>query len=323
MLCPKKMLNGPCGGLRGNLCEVADFECPFLKALKAYKDPPLILDPLFKVRKDFEPREPFSKYMKLLREGWVVSIEYEPWEREVLNADAINVTDNPFGIPHSHSVYESVKLRSKGYEVVAQLVCRNRGREMLASEIIALSRGGVKNLLALTGDWRDGSFFDLDSTRLVYLARLMGEGLLWDGTETERVTLHVGVAVNPYIDAYIEEKRLRRKVRAGAEFAQSQPVFDISVIDTLGRLSKFLPLQGGILITKSQKVIRMLEERGVRVSDSFKRAVKMAKEGDWDSMIEFVTEMARSMRNSLNGVHLMCPNAKDVCKRLIAEIKSL
>ncbi len=323
MLCPKRMLNGPCGGVRGELCEVGDFECPFVKALRAYKDPPLILDPYFKVKRSFEPRTPFSDFMKKLTEGWVISTEYEPWERKIIIADAVNVTDNPFGIPHSHGVYESIKLRKNGVEVIAQLVCRNKGREVLASEALALARGGVKNVLALTGDWSVNSFFDLDSTRLVYILRLMGEGLLWDGTPTERTLLHVGVAVNPYMDINLEEKRLKRKIKAGAEFAQSQPVFDSDALRRLSKLNKLIPIQGGILLTSSKKVVKMLEEKGVKVDQDFIRALKEAKRDNWEPMIDFTLRLAKSMREFLNGIHLMCPNAKEVCERLIGELRSL
>ena len=320
MLCPKRMLNGPCGGVRGELCEVDDFPCPFVKALKNLKNENYlkpILDKSFKVPCEPVEVEP-SEYLKKLS-SFAVSVEVEPWSLEDLerasswNFDALNVTDNPLGIPHLDGVWASSWLAFKGKEVIAQLTCRGRSREALTSALLALEAARVRNVLALTGDWAPNSSFDLDSTRLVCLVQALRRGLDWEGREVGKVNLVVGVAANPYFE--YEEKRLLRKAKAGAQFAQTQPVFETSV---LKRLKSFpLPTVPSVLLTTSRKVVRALMERGVRAEKFYEGLVRAKAEGKAD---EYVLDKAKEIYEEaysleLPGVHLMAPGRPDLLER--------
>ncbi|NPA84752.1 MAG: hypothetical protein GXO07_01950 [Crenarchaeota archaeon] len=321
MLCPKGMLNGPCGGVRkGGLCEVDDFQCPFVKALKGLKSDRYLrplLDKHFKVPCEPVEVEP-SEYLKKL-ESFAVSAEVEPWSLGELERalswsfDALNVTDNPLGLPHLDSAWAASWLASKGKEVIAQLTCRAKTREALTSSLLALEASGVRNVLALTGDWAPSSSFDLDAVRLVCLVQALRRGLDWAGREVGKVTLAVGVAANPYFE--LEEKRLLRKARAGAQFAQTQPVFDEA---TLRRLKGYpLPTVPSVLLTTSRKVVKALIERGVNAEEFYESLVRAKKEGRAD---EFVLERAKAVAEEaysleLPGIHLMAPGRPDLLER--------
>ncbi len=323
--CPKGMLNGPCGGLRGRLCEVDDFECPFLKAFErlrsdAYLKP--LLDSSFKVECQPKPLPPSSDFMKKLTEGkFVMTTEVEPWTFKELKEflpiasyyDAVNVTDNPLGLPHIDVVWASSWLKEKGVEVIAQLTARARTREALASAIMALNSAGVRNVLALTGDWAPNSAFDLDSVRLVCLISLMNEGKDWRGEEVEKTAIHPGVAANPYFP--YEGKRLLRKVRAGAQFAQSQPIFDSEILKKLKEYPIItLP---SLLITTSRKVVRALREKGIEVPREYEEGLKRAKErGEADEyVLQKNLELLESIKSlELPGAHVMAPGRMDLLK---------
>ncbi len=321
MLCPKGMLNGPCGGLRGNLCEVGDFECPFVKALKNLKNENYlrpILDKDFKVPCEATEVEP-SEYVKRLN-SFAVSAEVEPWSLDELEralswkVHALNVTDNPLGIPHIDSVQASAFLASRGKEVIAQLTCRSRTREALTSALLALDAFGVKNLLALTGDWAPNSSFDLDAVRLVCLVQALRRGLDWSGREVGKVNLNVGVAANPYFE--LEHKRLLRKARAGAQFAQSQPIFEERFLDVIKGYP--IPTVPSLLLTTSRKVVKALMERGVAVpKEYYEGLLRAKKEGKAD---EFVLNKMKELYDEayskeLPGVHLMSPGRPDLLER--------
>ncbi len=326
------MLNGPCGGLREELCEVGDFECPFVKAFRGLKTDNYLkplLDRDFKVGCEPFPIEPRSEFMRRLKEGkFQVTAEVEPWNLEELEKalelpyHALNVTDNPLGIPHIDVIFAATYLRSKGKEVIAQLTCRARTREALTSAMLALEAAGVWNLLALTGDWAPRSAFDLDSVRLVCLAQALRKGMDWSGRKVGEAKLHVGVAVNPYFE--YERLRALRKARAGAEFGQSQPVFDSSIINKL--LEMPFPTFPSILLTTSRKVLRYLMERGVKVPKEYYEGLVRAKEsGNAD---EYVLEKGKqlleaALSKGAPGVHLMSPGRQDLLFKFWEVVKEV
>lgn len=321
-LCPKRMLNGPCGGIRGELCEVDDFQCPFYKAFENLRSANYLkplLDKGFKV--ECEPGDvELSGYAKMLEEGGpVLSTEVEPWSLKDVQFfetlkdkyHAFNVTDNPFGKPHVSSVAVSIELKRRGMEVIAQLTTRSRTREALASDLMSLNAFGVTNVLALTGDWAPHSVFDLDAVRLVCLISLMNKGLLWDGSEIEPTTLVPGVASNPYFK--YEKERLLRKARAGAVFAQTQPIFTSEIVRSL----KEYPVTTvpSLLISTSRKVVRSLKEKGVKVPKEYEEGlIKSKAEGKADEFVlEYNLKLAEEiLSKELKGIHVMAPGRWDL-----------
>lgn len=151
--------------------------------------------------------------------------------------DAVNVTDNQTAIVRMSSVASCMLLLQAGMEPIMQMVTRDRNRIAIQSDILGAYALGIRNLLCLTGDHQTfGSHpeckgvFDLDSVQLVYTVRLMrDEGRLLNGDHLEgNPRLFIGATENPFA-APLEYRviRLAKKVRAGADFIQTQCIYNL------------------------------------------------------------------------------------------------
>lgn len=151
--------------------------------------------------------------------------------------DAANVTDNAGAAVRMSSLAGSLLAAEAGVEPVMQLVCRDRNRIALQSDLIGAAALGIPNVLLLTGDHPvfgdhpDAKpVFDLDSVQLVWTARaLRDEGALLSGRAVDpRPRFLIGAVENPFAPpAAFRAARLGKKVAAGAEFCQTQFVFDV------------------------------------------------------------------------------------------------
>jgi methylenetetrahydrofolate reductase (NADPH) len=152
--------------------------------------------------------------------------------------DAANVTDNQGAHVRLSSLAGSLLAAEAGVEPVMQLTCRDRNRIALQSDLIAAATLGIPNVLLLTGDHPvfgdhpDAKpVFDLDSVQLVWAARTMrDDGLLLSGRPVDpRPGFLIGAVENPFAPpASFRAARLGKKVAAGAEFCQTQFVFDVA-----------------------------------------------------------------------------------------------
>jgi len=152
--------------------------------------------------------------------------------------DAVNVTDNPSAHVQLGSLAGCVLAAEAGLEPVMQLTCRDRNRIALQSDLISAATLGIPNVLLLTGDHpcygdhpEAKPVFDLDGVQLVWTAATMrDEGRLLSGRTVEpRPRFLIGAVENPYAPpARFRAARLGKKVAAGAEFCQTQFVFDVA-----------------------------------------------------------------------------------------------
>ncbi|MBS7648335.1 methylenetetrahydrofolate reductase [Candidatus Bathyarchaeota archaeon] len=198
----------------------------------------------------------FSNLMKSIIDGkFVYTGELEPhkstdlseviaWAKtlkETENVVAANVTDNPQSVGAISSLVASYIIqRETGLEVVYQLRCSDRNRLALVSDLLGAAALGIRNVLALTGDHvRKGDMptampvYDLDGTQLVDLVhKMVYEGKDIDGNEIHgpRPQFNIGAAVNPnFKPLEVEVLKIERKADVGAEFFQTQVVFDVNV----------------------------------------------------------------------------------------------
>ncbi len=149
---------------------------------------------------------------------------------------AVNVADNHYGVAMS-SLAASVILGRAGIEPVYQVVTRDRNRIALQSDLLGAASLGIKNVLCLSGYHQalvgcpeSANVFDIDSIQLIATVKKMcDEGLLLDGTKIEGAfSMLAGAAANPYLKPLeLNIIRLKKKVKAGASFIQTQAVFDI------------------------------------------------------------------------------------------------
>jgi methylenetetrahydrofolate reductase (NADPH) len=171
---------------------------------------------------------------------------------------AVNVADNHYGVSMS-SLAASVALNQSGIEPVYQLVTRDRNRIALQSDLIGAAFLGIKNVLCLSGYHQtligcseSANVFDIDSIQLIATVKKMNDtGSLLDGTKIEgSFSMLVGAAANPYLTPLeLNVIRLHKKVRAGANFIQTQAVFDV------GAFSRWLEMLNSEGITEKVAVL--------------------------------------------------------------------
>jgi methylenetetrahydrofolate reductase (NADPH) len=154
---------------------------------------------------------------------------------------AVNVADNHYGIVMS-SMASSAILSREGVEPVFQMVTRDRNRIALQSDLMGAACLGIKNVLCLTGYHQSltgneaaANVFDVDSIQLIGLVkRMRDEGCLLDGTALKGdFGMLIGAVANPFMTPLeLNMIRLAKKVEAGADFIQTQAVFDIEMFET-------------------------------------------------------------------------------------------
>nr|WP_221270851.1 methylenetetrahydrofolate reductase [Desulfoprunum benzoelyticum] len=153
------------------------------------------------------------------------------------HVDAINITDNQTSVTRLCSLAACVHLKLQGLDPVLQMVVRDRNRIALQSDILGAASFGINNVLCLSGDHQSfgdnpqaQNVFDLDSMQLVQTVRRMrDEGRFLSGDEIKvPPNMFVGAAANPFADPFkIRVPRLAKKIAAGAEFIQTQCIYNV------------------------------------------------------------------------------------------------
>jgi methylenetetrahydrofolate reductase (NADPH) len=148
---------------------------------------------------------------------------------------AVNAADNHYGVSLS-SLAASLALSRAGFEPVFQILTRDRNRIALQSDLLGAACLGIKNVLCLTGFHQaligcqeSANVFDIDSIQLIDLVHTMNRGRLFDGTEIRGgFAMLVGAAANPNLKPLeLNILRLSKKIAAGADFIQTQALFDV------------------------------------------------------------------------------------------------
>lgn len=153
------------------------------------------------------------------------------------HVDSINVTDNQTSVTRLCSLAACIHLKQQGLDPVLQMVVRDRNRIALQSDILGAASFGINNVLCLSGDHQSfgdnpqaQNVFDLDSMQLVQTVRRMrDEGKFLSGDEIKvPPNMFVGAAANPFADPFkIRVPRLAKKIAAGAEFIQTQCIYNV------------------------------------------------------------------------------------------------
>ncbi len=191
-----------------------------------------------------------SNLEKVLRAGhFAVTGELGPptsADREVIeekaqylkgNVDSVNITDNQTAVVRMSSISVAVMLMELGIEPNIQMTARDRNRIAIQSDLLGAWALGVKNLLCLTGDHQTfgnhpmaRNVFDMDSISMLMMVRDMREkGVIQSGDKMDvPPKFFLGAAANPFADPFdFRPYRLAKKVKAGADFIQTQIVFNV------------------------------------------------------------------------------------------------
>ena len=234
---------------------------------------------------------------------------------------AVNVTDNQSSVMRMGSLPACVMLKNAGLTPILQLTCRDRNRIALQSELLGAAALGIDNILCLTGDHtkmgdHPGAkpVFDLDSVSLLHTVCQLEKGVDLGGNPLvgEAPKFAKGAVVSPCSDSVDAQlAKMERKVMAGAEYFQTQAVFDsekfISFMEKAKQFGK--PVQLGVIIPKSAGMAKFMNKNvaGVHVPqwmiDELAADKEKAKLGI--TGVELAAKVIRECRPYCQGLHIM------------------
>ena len=239
--------------------------------------------------------------------------------------DAVNVPDGPRAQNRMGAIAVAILLQQRvGIETVLHYCCRDRNLLGMHSDLLGCAALGVRNLLLITGDppkmgpYPDATaVFDIDSIGLTNMVALMNRGLdLGSNPFGQPTCFTIGVGVNPgHLDLDYELRRLDWKVKAGAEYAITQPVFDAKQLETfLRRIEHMkLPIVAGIWPFLSYRNAQFMnnEVPGVSVPDDVMERMRIAsekgKEFGLREGVAIARETLERVRGAVAGVQVSAP----------------
>jgi methylenetetrahydrofolate reductase (NADPH) len=248
-----------------------------------------------------------------------VHIEEMMADAELLRGrvDAINVTDLQSSVMRLGSLAVCHLLQEKGLEPIFQMTCRDRNRLGLQADLLSASVLGIKNVLALTGDYASlgdhpqaKPVFDLDSVNLIGVIKKLESGTDMVGNPLSGAPkFFVGAVVNPGANPPEAQLiKMEKKIRAGASFFQTQAVYDVQAFEQfMKRASSFkVPILAGIILLKSAGMARFMNKNVAGVFVPEPLVQRMAKAQDREkTSIEIAAELIRELKGMCQGIHLM------------------
>ncbi|RPH38708.1 MAG: methylenetetrahydrofolate reductase [Desulfobulbaceae bacterium] len=242
------------------------------------------------------------------------------------NIDACNVTDNQTSVVRMSSIAGCMILKEMGIEPLLQMVVRDRNRIALQADLLGASALGVRNLLCLSGDHQKfgddpqaKNVFDIDSMQLIHLTRTMrDDGVFPSGQKLDGAPkFFIGCAVNPFADPFeIRVPRLKMKINAGADFVQTQCIynmekFKVYLEDAMRQgLHEKVKILAGVTPLKSAGMAKFMKKMvaGMDIPDAvIKRIADEPKEKQAAKGIEMCIELIHELKEmeGIAGVHVM------------------
>jgi homocysteine S-methyltransferase len=242
------------------------------------------------------------------------------------NVDAVNVPDGPRALTRMSAQHLGCLIEKQvGMETVLHYTCRDRNLLGMMSDMLGLYAVGIRNLLLITGDPpKMGDFpdatavFDVDAIGLTNMVNHLNHGVDLGGNRIGKPTGYlVGVGLNPTaVDTDEEIRRFEWKVKAGAEFAITQPVFDVDkLLDFLERIKHVrIPVIAGIwpLVSLRNAEFMNNEVPGVFVPDDILERMRKtkSKEEALNEGITIAKEMVCRIKDRVEGIQVSAPFGK-------------
>lgn len=308
---------------------------------------------------DYHPpaySEPVSSLERSLRSGqFTITTEIAPplsatdatiRRKAAMLADsvtAINFTDNASATPRMSSLSSSMACLNAGYEPIYQIQARDRNRLAIEADAIGAGALGIRNVLCLTGDHQvfGGSpmplpgQFDMDSIQVLWMLRRMrDEGVYLDGRPIKTPPVYfLGSAASPFsIEPRYEAIRTEKKINAGAQFIETQPIFDIDrledwleALDKRSLLDK-VDILGGLVPMKSAKIAHYMADSvpGVYIPKTLLDRMDAAGEdpaAQNAAGFEIAAELLAKLKKvrGLSGVHIMAVHWEEVVPDLVKQ----
>jgi len=250
--------------------------------------------------------------------------------------DAVNVTDNQTAIVRMSGLASCVILKQLGVEPVMQIVCRDRNRIAIQSDILGAVALGIGNILCLTGDHQKlgnqpdaKGVFDLDSIQLIQAVKKMRDEkkLLCGEDISGEVPVFIGAAENPYADPFeYRVVRLNKKIKAGADFIQTQAVYDVAkfskwmemVVDK--GLDKQVHILAGVIPMRSAGMARYMRDyvAGVYVPDELVTRMEDATDAKEEG-VKICLEIIEQIKDisGVHGIHIMAVGWEDIVPTIV------
>ena len=256
-------------------------------------------------------------------------------------ADAFNITDNQTAVVRMSSIAGCSILLNMGMEPIMQLTCRDRNRIALQSEVLGAYALGIRNILFLTGDHQSlgnhpdsKGVFDIDSLQLIHIVKNMRDkGLFQNGEAIPygRPNIFIGAAANPFADPIeLRVERLNKKITAGADFIQTQSVYNINrFLEWLDEvrsngLDKKIHILAGVTPLKSSKMANRMKFHvpGVDIPDKIYERIINAKDSKKEGFLLAVETLQELKKiNGIHGIHITALFWEDIIPSLVKESK--
>jgi len=239
-------------------------------------------------------------------------------------SDGQNLTDNQTAIVRLCSLAAAVHVKAAGGEPIMQMTARDRNRIAIQSDILGAASLGISNLLCLGGDHQTfgnhpgaRNVHDIDSIQMIQIVRQMRDEKKFQcGAEikSDEPRMFVGAAENPFGDPFeFRVRRLAKKVAAGAEFIQTQCIFDLERFERFMRmvrdegLDEKVYILAGITPAKSAKALQYMQTvPGMRVPDELIKRMAGAEDQKAEG-VRIAVEMIQALKEikGVRGVHIM------------------
>lgn len=237
--------------------------------------------------------------------------------------DAFNITDNQTAVVRMSSLCGSKILLENNIEPIMQITCRDRNRIALQSDLLGASALGIKNVLCLTGDHQSfgnhpnsKGVFDIDSIQLIEILNNMRNKGIFQNDEkilNPKPDFFIGAATNPFLE--LKEfliDRLEKKIKAGADFVQTQSVFNLEKfniwmdeIKSRG-IEKQINILAGITPLKSKKMANRMKFHvpGVDLPDDIYNRISKSENPENEGF-NIAVELTNKIKkiNGINGIH--------------------
>ncbi len=248
--------------------------------------------------------------------------------------DAMNVTDHQSSVMRYPSLGGAILVKEMGGEPILQMTCRDRNRLALQADLLFAHSRGINNVLCLTGDSvvlgdhkEAKEVFDLESSQLLVTIRMMEKGKDLGGNALEgAITFCAGAIVTPEANP-IEPQLIKfeKKVEAGAEFIQTQAVYDLDNFKSFMEYAKQFPVRilAGIILLTSAPMARFMNKNvaGVRVPQELIEEMASAPKGRaLQKGIEIAGRMIRRIKDEkmCEGVHIMAIGKEEVVPEIMS-----
>jgi methylenetetrahydrofolate reductase (NADPH) len=253
---------------------------------------------------------------------------------------AVNFTDGSVATAHMASMACSALAKEAGVEPVMQMAGRDRERTGFQGDAIGASALGIHNVLCLTGDspaigpGPKGriDYVDLESVQMIWILRRMrDESVYLDGRKIPNPPkLFIGAAASPYSSRpEFQALREQKKVNAGAQFFQTNLVFDLDGLEVwLNHLAHRAVLDKvyiliGITPLKSYKIAAYLHKDvpGITLPEHILKRMEAAGDGESEEGVQIALELIEKVHTlqGVNGIHLMAMGWEDIVPRIVSE----